>query len=236
MIKKIVKLVCPPILLKILPHLKKKTPNIYKEKQKNVVENPSEQDLDLYWDPEYAKVLEEWGKDNVWNEIQLILAACKGKTLDIACGTGITIKLLEKYPQLDLYGFDISSLLIEKAIEKNIPKEKLRIADATKTNYSDDEFDYSFSIGSLEHFTLDGIDKFVTESARFTKKVSFHMIPISRSGIDEGWLKTVQSFFNNSEEWWYGKFKKSYTHVYSIPSKWDDTISYGRWFVCVNEI
>lgn len=79
--------------------------------------------------------MEEWGKDNTWNEIQLILCNCKGKTLNIACGTGITMKLLEKFPLLELYGFDISDLLISKALEKNISEERLRVAHATKTNY-----------------------------------------------------------------------------------------------------
>jgi ubiquinone/menaquinone biosynthesis C-methylase UbiE len=204
--------------------------------EKHTIENSDKQDLDLYWDANYAKVLEEWGKDNVWNEIQLLLSSKKGKVLDIACGTGITIKILEKYPWIELYGFDISDLLIEKAIEKKIPKERLKIADATKPNYSTKEFDYSYSIGSLEHFTLDGIDKFIGESSRITKKASFHMIPVSKSGTNEGWMKTIQSFFNNSEEWWFGNFKKHYSFVYSIPSKWEDNISYGRWFICVNEI
>ncbi len=238
--KKIFHAVLPPFIWSTLSAIKKKKFNgktdSNQKPKKNIITNPNEQDLDLYWDPEYAKVLEEWGKENTWNEIQLILASCKGKTLDIACGTGITIKLLEKYPQLELYGFDISDLLIEKAIEKNIPKERLKVADATKANYSNNEFDYSYSIGSLEHFTLNGIDKFIGESSRITKKISFHMIPVSRSGINEGWLKTAQSFFNNSEEWWYDKFKIHFKDVHAIPSKWEDKISYGRWFICINEI
>ena len=194
--------------------------------------NPDKQDLDLYWNSKYAEVLEEWGKDNTWNEIQMILVSCKGKVLDIACGTGVTIKLLEKYPQLDLFGFDISDLLISKAIEKGIEKEKLKVSDATQTDYTDNEFDYSYSIGSLEHFTLDGIDKFIAESFRYTRTASFHMVPVSRSGKDEGWMKTMQSFFNNSEEWWQQKFEKKYKKVYSVSSKWNDDISFGRWYLC----
>jgi ubiquinone/menaquinone biosynthesis C-methylase UbiE len=160
--------------------------------------------------------------------------ACRtGKVLDVACGTGATIKLLEKNNTLEIHGFDISDLLIQKAIEKNIPKERLRVEDATKTNYLDNEFDYSYSIGSLEHFTFEGIDKFISESSRYTKFAAFHMIPISKSGKDEGWMKTMQSFFNNSEEWWFAHFKKHFSKVYCIASKWEDDISFGRWFICI---
>lgn len=206
------------------------------KKHVEIVLNPNEQDLGLYWDPEFAEALENWGIDNTWNEIQLLLSSCKGKVLDIACGTGITMEILKKYPQLDLYGFDISDLLIEKAIQKNILIDNLKVADATKSNYLENEFDYSYSIGSLEHFTLEGIDKFLEESSRITNKVSFHMIPVSKSNTNEGWMKTVQSYFNNSEEWWMNKFKRHYMNVYSIPSKWEDSISYGRWFICQNKL
>jgi ubiquinone/menaquinone biosynthesis C-methylase UbiE len=206
-----------------------------KSKAKTFIERPDQQDLNLYWDSDYANILDEWGKDNVWNEIQLIMAASYGKVLDIACGTGSTIKLLEKYPNKEVYGFDISDLLIKKATEKNISSDRLKVTDATATNYSDNEFDYSYSIGSLEHFTLEGIDKFIGECFRYTKKASFHMIPISRAGENEGWIKTAQSYFNNSEAWWYDKFHAHYPNVYSIPSKWEDNISYGRWFVCIKQ-
>jgi ubiquinone/menaquinone biosynthesis C-methylase UbiE len=232
MISSIVRQVCPPIIWNVLLRAKSKFAKTTQQKSV-AIDKPKEQDLDLYWDAEYAKVLEEWGKDNTWNEIQLMLASCQGKVLDIACGTGITIKLLEKFDQLEIHGFDISDLLIGKALEKNIPKERLKVADATKTNYAENAFDYSYSIGSLEHFTLEGIDQFLGESARYTKRISYHMIPVSRSGKNEGWLKTVQSFFNNSERWWYDKFKKHYRIVHCIPSKWEDTISYGRWFICI---
>ena len=230
--KLFIRQICPPIIWNGLSSLKRRNNSHPHKVQKKNSFNPDKQDLDLYWDPQYAQVLEEWGRDNVWNEIQLLLAFRSGKVLDIACGTGITIKFLEKFPSLELHGFDISDLLINKAIEKNISQERLKVADATKTNYSNDEFDFSYSIGSLEHFTTEGIDKFLNECSRYTKTASFHMIPISRSGENEGWMKTVQSFHNNSEQWWNEKFIKNFKYVFSVPSKWEDEISVGRWFLC----
>ena len=156
----------------------------------------------------------------------------RGKVLDIACGTGKSMELLTKFEEIDVYGFDISDLLIRKAIEKGIPNDKLLVADATKTAFKDKEFDYSYSIGSLEHFTEKGIDQFIIECSRYTKLCAYHMIPVSRSGKNEGWLKTTQSYFNNSDEWWEERFEKYFRHVVAIPSKWEDKISVGRWFVC----
>jgi len=237
-VRNLLKSFCPPVVWTSLSRLHKaifkRSTNTSKDiKTVNVViDNPKEQDLDLYWTPEMANILDEWGDDNVWNEIQLLLCTCKGKILDIACGTGKTIKLIEKFPNLDIYGCDISDLFIEKSIEKGISKDKLVVCDATNTGYMDDEFEYSYSIGSLEHFTLEGIDAFIKDSARITSQVSFHMIPTSLSKTDEGWLKTVQSYFNNSDDWWLQKFEKHYHKVVMVNSKWNDNISFGRWFIC----
>jgi len=236
--KKILRNFCPPILWRILSKLKYSGKNLRETESDNISlekkesKNPTEQDLDLYWTPEMAKILDEWGFDNVWNEIQLLLANCKGKVLDIACGTGKTIEMLYKFPDLEIHGCDISDLLINKAIQRGIEENKLIVCDATHTNYEDNQFDYSYSIGSLEHFTLEGIDAFIKESKRITVKASFHMIPTSRSQTNEGWMKTTQSFFNNSDEWWMGKYKKHYRKVEMINSKWNDNISFGRWFIC----
>ncbi len=192
------------------------------------------QDLDVYWDPEMAAVLETWGTGNAWNEIQLLLANVRGTVIDIACGTGKVMSILGDYPSLEVHGFDISDFLIQKAIDRGIPRERLRIADATKTGYPDDAFDYGYSIGSLEHFTESGIVKFVAETKRCTRYASFHQIPTSRSGRDEGWIKTLQSYHNNSVDWWLARFGTSYDTVRVLDSAWQDKISVGKWFVCVN--
>jgi ubiquinone/menaquinone biosynthesis C-methylase UbiE len=188
------------------------------------------QDLDLYWDPEMAKILDTWGEGNVWDEIQLLLANCEGKVLDIACGTGNTMKILRQYPKLEVHGFDISDLLLKTAVSKHgILAERLRTMDATKMDYGDLSFDYSYSIGSLEHFTEPGIESMLSEAARVTRRTSFHMIPVSRSGRNEGWMKTKQSFFNNSTQWWLYKCSKSFRKAYPLTSRWNDDISVGVW-------
>jgi hypothetical protein len=193
------------------------------------------QDLDIYWDPKMAALLETWGIGNAWNEIQLLLVNVRGSVLDIACGTGKVMTLLEPYKQLEVHGFDISDFLIQKAIDRGIPRDRLKIADATKTGYADKQFDYGYSIGSLEHFTEDGILEFVAETRRIIGRASFHQIPTSRSGKNHGWIKMLQSYHNNSVPWWLERFHSAYKTVHVFDSAWNDKISVGKWFVCVED-
>ena len=194
--------------------------------------DPQAQSLQDYWDPQMAAILETWGDDSVWIEIQLLLAARSGKVLDIACGTGKTMQLLGRYPALEVHGFDISDLLIGKAIARGIPKERLKIQDATRVDYRNDEFEFGYSIGSLEHFTEEGILGFLRECRRVVRGLAFHMIPVSVDGRDQGWIRTSQSFHNNSVSWWMERFRQSYPDVEAIDSVWKDSISKGKWFVC----
>jgi ubiquinone/menaquinone biosynthesis C-methylase UbiE len=190
-----------------------------------------EQDLEIYWTDQAIRSMETWGLGNAWDEIQYLTANLEGKVLDIACGTGKVSELLSKFPQLDMHGLDISDVLIQKAHERGLPKEKYIVCDATKLPYSNDQFDYSYSIGSLEHFTEQGIVDFVREAHRVTRKASFHQMPTSRSGQDEGWLTTMQSFHNNSVAWWRKWFEPVFREVHVLDSRWEDSLSVGKWFV-----
>jgi SAM-dependent methyltransferase len=219
----------PPIVLELKTKLAQ---NSQKPRSVSLGKNPDKQDLDLYWDEEYANTLEGWGKGTVWTEIELLFATLKGKVVDIACGTGPTIEILNKNPNLEVYGFDISDVLINRANKKGIPIERLKVADATKRIYNKDEFNYSFSIGSIEHFTENGIDLFLENSAYYTKDYCFHMLPVNKDGINKGWEKYDQSYFNNSVEWWLPFFHKHFSEVIVLNSTWVGADLIGKWFVC----
>lgn len=232
MLKRIVRQVCPPILLNYMLRIR------YQFSRKNPKEFPScagsgSQDLELYWDAKFAEVLETWGEGNTWNEIQYLLVNFKGRVLDIACGTGRVMRILTRFDGLELYGCDISDFLIKKGIDCGIQSDHLSVCDATKMIYKDNSFDHAYSIGSLEHFTETGIAQCISECFRVARTSTFHMVPVSRSGRDEGWVKTVQSFYNNSVDWWLLKFKSIYKTVYVLDSGWQDNISIGKWFVCI---
>jgi len=194
--------------------------------------NDGYQDCDIYWDEDFAQVLETWGEGNVWKEIEMIMSDREGVVLDIACGTGKVIEILSRFDRLTLYGCDISDLLIQKALDRGIAAERLKVCDATQTGYSDASFDYAYSIGSLEHFTEEGILKVIHECKRIVTKTVFHQLPVSRSNKNEGWIKPLQSYYNNSVDWWLSKFRESYEHVYVIDSLWHDNLSVGKWFIC----
>src|ERR1700737_5049182 len=124
------------------------------------------QDTDIYFDPAFAEILETWAIKNAWHEIQFLLGDRTGKVLDLACGTGRTHDFIKRFTGLEYYGCDISSMLIEKAAARGISNERLRVRDATKLDYVEGEFDYVFSIGSLEHFTVDGLRSTLAECRR----------------------------------------------------------------------
>ncbi len=190
------------------------------------------QDLAVYWDPQMAAMLETWGEDNAWNEIQLLLVGRTGKVLDIACGTGKTMSLVSRLAGLEVHGCDISDFLIGKALERGLARDRLLVTDATNMNYPDASFDYAYSIGSLEHFTEEGIIKLLTECQRVVTNTSYHMIPVSRKGKDEGWIKTFQSYHNNSVDWWLQRYQAVYPRVTVMDSVWQDSLSLGKWFIC----
>ena len=224
--KALLKDLLPPLLFRSLSATKRR---LFSSR---ILANVGKQDLDVYWDKKMAHLLEVWGEGNVWNEIQFVMTVAQGTALDIACGTGKVMELLRTYPALEVYGCDISDMLINKAIERNIPRERLKVCDATKLPYTSNQFDYSYSIGSLEHFTEDGLILAISEAARVTSKGSFHMVPTSRSGRDEGWMKTYQSFHNCSVGWWVDRYKQHFRTVTVLDSSWNDQISVGKWFMC----
>ena len=228
---KLMRQVCPPLLFDALRQFKKKYRHFYSvaDSGKN---HPDSQDLDIYWNKDMAQILETWGEGNVWSEVQFFMVNCHGKVLDIACGTGKTIEICSNFPDIEMYGLEISDFLIGKAKDRGIPEERLNVGDATKTHYEDDFFNFSYSIGSLEHFTEDGIADVISECYRIVRKSSFHMVPVSKSSKNEGWIKPHQSYFNNSIEWWLEKFQKKYDKVFVLNSSWCDDISLGKWFVC----
>jgi ubiquinone/menaquinone biosynthesis C-methylase UbiE len=226
------KLITPPVIWDLLKFSAHKINNRKGYSRLHYSGEPSEQDLSVYYDSQTAQSLETWGEGNVWNEIQFLMNGCNGKVLDMACGTGKTIEINSRFSNIELYGCDISDFLLKKAIERGISKNHLKLCDATKTDYEDNYFKYSYSIGSLEHFTADGIDKFIKESYRITQESSFHMMPVSRVNHDEGWLKNYQSYYNNSVDWWLKRFRKVYLDVCVFDSTWQDDISVGKWFVC----
>jgi len=229
--KGIVRKFCPPIVWKGLRSIKSRLSG--DQWQTISLEHPSihGQNLDVYWTEEMRDLLDHWGEDNTWREIQFLLTNCRGRVLDIACGTGRVMEILKNYSDLELYGCDLSDFLIKKAVERGIAAETLRVCDAADTKYDDNYFDYSYSIGTLAHFPEEGIMAVLEEAKRITRRATFHEVTISK-GQNEGWISPGQSYFNNGADWWLPKFRSVFPHVSVLPSAWSDERSIGLWFIC----
>jgi cyclopropane fatty-acyl-phospholipid synthase-like methyltransferase len=131
-----------------------------------------------------------------------------------------------------VHGFDISDRLIARALDKGILPSRVKVADATVKSYAENEFDHSCSIGSIEHFTEEGIHQFLMNAAYYTKEYSFHMLPANADAIDKGWETTTQSYFNNSVGWWTGIFTEHFSEVTIMESTWAGLDQKGKWFIC----
>lgn len=190
--------------------------------------------LDVYWDPDFAESSEHWAEDTAWQELPFFLVNCRGRVLDIACGSGRTIQLMQRFTSCDFHGCDISDALIRWAIEKRgMDPARLTVCDATQLPYEDDWFDYAYSVGSLEHFTEEGITRVLQECHRTTRFTSFHQVPVSRKDKDEGWIMPNQAYHLKPVQWWGAKCRDVYDEVHVFPSTWADPISIGVWLVCV---
>ena len=195
--------------------------------------NGSEQELDLSTDPTFAAGLETWGAESTWPEIKMLLQNRTGKVLDLACGTGRAWDEIKDFPDLDYYGCDISPLLIEMAAKRCIPKGRLATLDAANLSYASREFDFLFSIGSLEHFTVEGLRSTIKECKRVCKGTQFHMVPVSLSGFNEGWISPLQGYWCNNEAWWKALFAAEFgKNVWTMGSSWRDGRSRGIWIIC----
>ena len=78
---------------------------------------------------------------------------------------------LKSNPDALLYGCDISQYLLDITTENGVEVENLFCVDATKLDFEKKFFDYSYSIGSMEHFTEDGIAKLIEKLSKITKNL-----------------------------------------------------------------
>lgn len=74
------------------------------------------------------------------------------RLLDIACGQGFFLEVLEKrLPDLELHGLDFSEIALDFA-RTRLTRTELIQESAYNLPYPDEHFDYCVNLGSLEHF------------------------------------------------------------------------------------
>jgi len=78
--------------------------------------------------------------------------------LDVGCGRGTSVRLIRKtFQPAHLVAFDIDATVIEQARRRLAPllgdAVELRVADATRLPFADEEFDAAFELGILHHIS-----------------------------------------------------------------------------------
>ena len=95
--------------------------------------------------------------------------------IDIGCGPGTHLSLLEEKGFVNLYGIDASTNMIRLADESNQKEGIFLQADAERLPFRDDCFDIVMCLGTLEH--LDNADKALSEMVRISKNKVFINVP-----------------------------------------------------------
>ena len=125
------------------------------------------------WEGAYKEKgeIQTWVSDIVKESVELLKERAVKKILDIGFGTGRhSIFLAEK--GFDVYGIDVSKT--GKGITENKAKEKnlnihLKIADMQNMPFKDNFFDAIIAIYALQHNTLAGLKRTISELERVLK-------------------------------------------------------------------
>ena len=89
--------------------------------------------------------------------LRIIKPGKNSKILDIGCGTGNLLYLLEKQNrEYKLYGIDISEEML-KIARKKLKKAKLKLQSAESLDFKDNYFDYIFSTEAFHHYADYGL-------------------------------------------------------------------------------
>jgi len=107
--------------------------------------------------------------------MNMLLEYKEKSILDLCCGTGNQLKLLEKNGFKDLHCLDISNKMLGIARKKNLTI-KIYNEDATKTNFKNESFDIviiSFALHEKNRLTQ---KKIIEEVYRLIKKEGFVLV------------------------------------------------------------
>lgn len=126
------------------------------------------------WEKAYREKgeIQTWASDIVKDSVELLRKKDVKRILDLCFGTGRhTIFLAEK--GFDVYGIDISEkgkeIAKRKAKERNLKNVHLKIADMHDIPFENNSFDAAIAIYALNHNTLAGLKKTISELERILK-------------------------------------------------------------------
>lgn len=129
------------------------------------------------------------------------------KILDVGCGKGFLLYDFTKVvPGLEIYGLDVSEYAIANAKEEI--RGRLQVGNATALPFSDNYFDFVFSITTLHNLHCYDLDKALREIERVGKKDKYVCVESYRSEEEKAnllyWQVTCEAFCTPEEwEWWF---------------------------------
>ena len=103
----------------------------------------------------YNTISQEFSSSRVfpWEELQLFIPYLKDnfKILDLGCGNGRLIKILEENNcKIEYTGIDFSTELIKQA-QESFPKYTFKVKDMNNIDYEENSFNMVFMIASFHH-------------------------------------------------------------------------------------
>ena len=131
------------------------------------------------------------------------------KVLDVGCAKGYMIyDFKRQYPQLDLYGIDISEYAIENCHPK--VKKNLKVGDAKNLEFEDNYFDLVISINTVHNLELEDCIASINEISRVSKGNSFLTVDAYNTDKEKDrmfkWNLTAKTIMSTND--WKDTFKK----------------------------
>ncbi|MDX8413371.1 MAG: methyltransferase domain-containing protein [Mariprofundales bacterium] len=129
------------------------------------------------------------------------------KILDIGCGKGFLLyEMSLLMPELDIYGIDISDYAIDHSKEEI--KDRLQVGNANNLPFTDNYFDFVFSITTLHNLHNYDLDKALREMERVGKDNKYMCVESYRNEKEKAnllyWQVTCEAFCTPEEwDWWF---------------------------------
>jgi len=132
-----------------------------------------------------------------------MIADLDGKSLDVGCGVGFVVELLNTYPyRFEAHGVDVSQTAVSHASQR-VNEDRIKLSQNDSLPYQTDEFDFVTCFDVLEHLDTNEVEQFCSELRRVTRPGGLIMCSVAlreASSLDlfgNNVHRTVRPF-----DWW----------------------------------
>jgi protein-L-isoaspartate(D-aspartate) O-methyltransferase len=158
-----------------------------------------------------------------WEKVAILMAQHYGikpgdKILDIGCGKGFLLfDFLKVVPGVEIYGIDISDYAIENSKEEI--RDRLQVGSATNLPWTDNTFDFVYSINTFHNLHNYDLDLALREMERVGKNNKYICVESYRNEVEKMnllyWQVTCEAFCTPDEwQWWFSQTGYSGDHSF----------------------